>query len=146
MPEHIGSTAVPRLAAKPVIDIMAPLQSLAESRAAIDNASLIGYVYYPYKAELMHWFSMPTAEHRTHHMHLVPLGSRMWSERLAFRDTLRADRNLRKQYQERKVALALLHRHDREASTDAKDPFVQTVVASFLQGCENAAYQDSRVH
>lgn len=49
--EHIGSTAVPGLAAKPVIDIMAPVEGLAESQAAIPAAESLGYVYFPYKPE-----------------------------------------------------------------------------------------------
>lgn len=51
---HIGSTAVPGLAAKPVIDIMAPVLSLDASRAAIGAAAAAGYLYFPYKPDLMH--------------------------------------------------------------------------------------------
>lgn len=47
--EHVGSTAVPGLAAKPVIDIMAPVGSLVTSRAAIEAAESVGYLYFPYK-------------------------------------------------------------------------------------------------
>jgi GrpB-like predicted nucleotidyltransferase (UPF0157 family) len=118
---------------------MAPVGSLDDSRGAIDEVVRLGYVYYPYKPEVMHWFCKPTPEHRTHHLHLVPVGSRLWRERLVFRDALRADPELRKQYQELKVSLALLHRHDREAYTDAKGPFVQAVVASRLHGGGSAA-------
>ncbi|MFT4190248.1 MAG: GrpB family protein, partial [Comamonas sp.] len=70
-PEHIGSTAVPGLAAKPVIDIMAPVRSLAHSEAAIAAAAQIGYVHFPYKPERMHWFCKPSPDFRTHHLHLV---------------------------------------------------------------------------
>jgi GrpB-like predicted nucleotidyltransferase (UPF0157 family) len=57
--EHIGSTAVPLLPAKPVIDIMAPVHRLDGSRAAIKAATSAGYVYYPYQSEVMHWFCKP---------------------------------------------------------------------------------------
>ena len=67
-PEHIGSTAVPGLAAKPVIDIMAPVHTLAASRPAIEAARELGYVHYPYKPDVMHWFCKPSAAHRTHHL------------------------------------------------------------------------------
>jgi GrpB-like predicted nucleotidyltransferase (UPF0157 family) len=53
--EHVGSTAVPGLAAKPVIDIMAPVKDLESSRPAIAELGKIGYCYAPYKADTMHW-------------------------------------------------------------------------------------------
>ena len=65
--EHFGSTAVPRLAAKPVIDIMAGVESLDASRDAIAAAGGLGYVYYPSPADVMHWFCKPSAAFRTHH-------------------------------------------------------------------------------
>ncbi len=131
-PEHIGSTAVPGLAAKPVIDIMAPVHSLADSKAAIAAAGQIGFVYFPYKPDSMHWFCKPSPDHRTHHLHLVPAGSRLWRERLAFRDALRADAALRAEYQSLKLRLAAEFRYDRETYTDAKTPFVSRVVQAIL--------------
>lgn len=127
-PEHLGSTAVPGLAAKPVIDIMAPVHTLAASRPAIEAARELGYVHYPYKPDVMHWFCKPSAAHRTHHLHLVPLGSPLWRERLAFRDALRADPELRASYQALKLDLAQRHRLVREAYTDAKTPFIEQVL------------------
>lgn len=73
--EHIGSTSVPGLAAKPVIDIMAPVRSLSESSHAMAAVGTLGYLHAPYKAEVMHWFCKPSPKHRTHHLHLVPFGS-----------------------------------------------------------------------
>ena len=127
-PEHLGSTAVPGLAAKPVIDIMAPVHTLAASRPAIEAARELGYVHYPYKPDVMHWFCKPSAAHRTHHLHLVPLGSPLWRERLAFRDALRADPELRASYQALKLDLAQRYRLVREAYTDAKTPFIEQVL------------------
>ena len=75
--EHIGSTAVPGLAAKPVIDIMAPVKTLSSSLGAIPCLAIASYAYYPYKAEVMHWFCKPSPRIRTHHLHLVPLNSRL---------------------------------------------------------------------
>jgi GrpB-like predicted nucleotidyltransferase (UPF0157 family) len=54
--EHVGSTSVHRLAAKPVIDIMIGVKSLDSSRKAIEVLSNSGYYHYPCKAEVMHWF------------------------------------------------------------------------------------------
>ncbi|MCC6245681.1 MAG: GrpB family protein [Gemmatimonadaceae bacterium] len=128
--EHIGSTAVPGLWAKPVIDIMAPVKSLAESRAAIPAAEALGYVYFPYKSEVMHWFCKPSSARRTHHLHLVPVNSDLWRARLAFRDALRKDPRLAADYQALKLHLAALHPVDREAYTEAKAPFIQSALAA----------------
>ncbi len=128
LPEHIGSTAVPGLAAKPIIDIMAPVASLEASLPAIEAAGRIGYVHYPYMPDVMHWFCKPDPSHRTHHLHLVPLGSPLWVDRLAFRDALRASEALQKEYQSLKRALAQVHRDDREAYTSAKGPFIERVL------------------
>lgn len=127
-PEHIGSTAVPGLAAKPIIDIMAPVETLVDAAHAIEAAASLDYLYFPYKVEVMHWFCKPSPAARSHHLHLVPLGSRLWHERLAFRDALRSDPELRHRYQELKLRLARVHRNDREAYTDAKTPFIVDVL------------------
>jgi GrpB-like predicted nucleotidyltransferase (UPF0157 family) len=130
--EHFGSTAVPGLAAKPVIDIMAGVESLDASRDAIAAAGVLGYVYYPYRPDVMHWFCKPSAAFRTHHLHLVPLNSRLWIERLAFRDYLRKEPAMAAEYSEVKVGLAKQFEFDREAYTDAKGPFIQRVLAAAL--------------
>lgn len=127
--EHIGSTAVPGLPAKPIIDIMAPVDSLAESAAAIAAASALNYLYYPYKPEQLHWFCKPRPAHRTHHLHLVPLGSALWRQRLAFRDALRGSTDLAARYAALKRRLAVAYRHDREGYTEAKGPFIAQVLA-----------------
>lgn len=126
---HIGSTAVPGLAAKPLIDIMAPVATLDGSTDAIEAARAVGYHFYPYLPEAMHWFCKPSPAHRTHHLHLVPLGSPRWVRTLAFRDALRADLALAGEYKALKLALAERYRNDREAYTEAKSVFVDRVVA-----------------
>jgi GrpB-like predicted nucleotidyltransferase (UPF0157 family) len=127
--EHVGSTAVPGLAAKPVIDIMVPVESLEASRGSIEAASRAGYIYWPYKADVMHWFCKPSAAHRTHHLHIVPFESSLWCDRLCFRDALRSDSKLAERYAELKLHLARRYRHDREAYTEGKADFVTAVLA-----------------
>jgi GrpB-like predicted nucleotidyltransferase (UPF0157 family) len=128
--EHIGSTAVPGLPAKPVIDIMAAVQDLAASRPAIAALSPLSYCYFDYKGEVMHWLCKPSDLERTHHLHLVPFASPLWRERLAFRDALRRDPALRAAYRDLKLGLAADHRDDREAYTEAKTGFIQQALAS----------------
>src|SRR5699024_2386077 len=96
--EHVGSTAVPGMVAKLVIDIMGPVATLEASREAVAAASALGYIYWPYKAHEMHWFCKPSAAHRTHHLHLIPFNSRLWNERIRFRDTLRRDQSVATEY------------------------------------------------
>lgn len=139
VPEHIGSTAVPGLAAKPIIDIMAPVRSLEDARPAVAAAEGAGYVHFPYRADVMHWFCKPSPSMRTHHLHLVPMGSRLWNERLAFRDALRADGTLREEYRDLKLALAARYRHDREGYTDAKTPFIDRVLERLATGGAHAS-------
>lgn len=126
--EHIGSTAVPGLAAKPVIDIMAPVASLEGSWGAIKAAESVGYCFYPYKPDEMYWFCKPSPELRTHHLHIVPLGSQTWVERLAFRDALRQNPELAQEYDALKRRLAQDFANDREAYTDAKAPFIRNAI------------------
>jgi GrpB-like predicted nucleotidyltransferase (UPF0157 family) len=126
--EHMGSTAIPGLAAKPVIDIMAPVESLEASRPALSALTQLAYNYFPYRADVVHWFCKPSDSHRTHHLHLVPFKSPLWNERIAFRDHLRAHPLLAAEYGELKRRLADEHRFDREAYTEAKGAFVQRVL------------------
>jgi GrpB-like predicted nucleotidyltransferase (UPF0157 family) len=127
--EHVGSTAVPGLSAKPVIDIMVGVASLELSRPALPLLEPLGYCHFPYKADVMHWLCKPSPELRTHHAHLVPFQSRLWIDRLAFRDSLRADAALRAAYARLKIELAVRYREDREAYTEHKTDFIQRVLA-----------------
>lgn len=130
--EHIGSTAIPGLVAKPVIDIMAPVTTLEHSRPALAVLPSLGYVYFPYRPDVMHWLCKPSPQLRTHHLHLVPNGSRLWLDRLAFRDYLRQNPVTAAAYATLKVDLARRYRHNREAYTDAKGPFVAQVLRETL--------------
>jgi GrpB-like predicted nucleotidyltransferase (UPF0157 family) len=139
--EHIGSTAVPGLMAKPIIDIMAPVRSLSESRGAIEAAASAGWVYHPYKADVMHWFCKPSPAHRTHHLHIVPIDSPLWRYRLAFRDALRSQPETAAAYAHLKLSLAQKYSLDREAYTEAKASFVAQVIDAWNPGAGAAAHK-----
>jgi GrpB-like predicted nucleotidyltransferase (UPF0157 family) len=121
---HVGSTAVPGLEAKPVIDILVGVRNLETARACFAPLSSLDYLYAPYLSEEMHWFCKPHPARRTHHLHLVPVGSDRYRNELAFRDRLRADPQLASQYAALKRELAERHRDDREAYTEAKGAFI----------------------
>src|SRR5262245_66615565 len=113
--------------AKPVIDIMAGVRSLEDSRAAIREVVGAGYAYFPYRPDIMHWFCKPSAAFRTHHLHLVPMGSKRWVECLAFRDEIRGNQALAVEYAALKHTLVAMFKFDREAYTEGKTPFVERV-------------------
>lgn len=126
---HVGSTGVPGLAAKPVIDILVGAKDLPSSRESFGALAELDYQYAPYRTDEMHWLCKPNPSHRTHHLHLVPTGSRRYQAELAFRDTLRARPDLASEYAELKQRLAVEHRDDREAYTEAKQGFIARVLA-----------------
>ena len=132
--EHIGSTAVPGLAAKPVIDIMVGVESLDASRPVLSMLDALEYCYFPYRPDEEHWFCKPSPQFRTHHLHLVPFGGRSWIERVAFRDYLRTHADAAAGYESLKRQLADRYRFDREAYTDAKEPFIRRTLALALDG------------
>jgi GrpB-like predicted nucleotidyltransferase (UPF0157 family)/GNAT superfamily N-acetyltransferase len=131
--EHIGSTAVPGLAAKPVVDIMAGVETLDASRPAIVELADLGYCYAPYRTESEHWFCKPSPAFRTHHLHLIPLDSPRWTETIAFRDYLRSHPRIAAEYADLKRHFAEVYRFDREAYTEAKGPFIARITALALQ-------------
>jgi len=126
--EHVGSTAVPGLAAKPVIDIMVGVEGLSASRAALPTLEKLGYCHFPYRPDAMHWLCKPSPQFRTHHLHLVPFRSRPWIERIALREYLKTHSEVAADYANLKHRLAEQYICDREAYTDAKGPFIRRVL------------------
>jgi GrpB-like predicted nucleotidyltransferase (UPF0157 family) len=88
---HIGSTAVPGLQAKPIIDIMAGVRDLESARAAFGLLAALDYAWRAHRPEAHAFFKPASGGEHTHGLHLTVPGSDLWRERLAFRDALRAD-------------------------------------------------------
>jgi GrpB-like predicted nucleotidyltransferase (UPF0157 family) len=124
--EHVGSTAVAGLPAKPIIDIAAPVTSLAEAHQALPILEQAGWRHWPSdpSSSWRLWFLYPRPEARTHHLYLIEHDDPHLRELVAFRDRLRADALSREHYAELKQRLAQAHRNDREAYTAAKAHFV----------------------
>lgn len=133
--EHIGSTAVPGLRAKPIVDLMVEVpdyECVRQRIAPILRKS--GYEFFwrpvsPGDAEIDYaWFIRRTADgRRTHHVHMAPAGSRYW-DRLAFRDRLRADPALAADYAAIKSAACATSGGDRKAYARAKSAFIRRVL------------------
>ncbi len=127
---HVGSTAVPGLDAKPVIDILVGVDDLESSRACFEPLARLGYRHAPYLPDEMHWFCKPDPARRRHHLHLVPSVSQRFADELAFRDHLRGLPGAAAEYGALKRRLAAEHPHDREAYTAGKGAFVADALAA----------------
>ena len=129
--DHVGSTAVPGLGAKPIVDILIGAPTLAEIEARIPALEMLGYRYAPqHEAALpeRRYFAKPARHPRLYHVHAVRADSRFHREHLAFRDALRADAALAVEYLTLKRALAARHGRDREGYTDGKAAFIRAAV------------------
>jgi GrpB-like predicted nucleotidyltransferase (UPF0157 family) len=121
--EHVGSTAVPGLAAKPVIDLVIVVEP-DDLQAAIDRLRAIGYIHQGnLGVEGREAFGVPEGEPR-HHLYVSPIDSEELRAQVAFRDRLRADPVLANEYEALKRELARRFRNDRVGYTDAKTAFV----------------------
>jgi GrpB-like predicted nucleotidyltransferase (UPF0157 family) len=131
--EHAGSTAIPGLAAKPIIDIFIAVASIEVARdTLVAPIEAIGYVHWAENPDRTRMFFVkgmpPYGERRTHHIHIVEPRSGRWRSVLAFRDYLRGHPDEIERYRQLKLDLAQRHRSDREAYTRAKASYVLRVV------------------
>jgi GrpB-like predicted nucleotidyltransferase (UPF0157 family) len=132
--EHVGSTAVPGLAAKPIIDMLVSVRSLAGARELIrDPLADLGYRHMvEYEAwlsdELLFRRGMPGPW--THHVHVVEPASARWEELIVIRDYLRRHPETAATYGDLKMALAVEFGEDIEGFREAKRPFMQALLAN----------------
>src|SRR4051794_9748396 len=123
---HVGSTAIPGVSAKPLVDMMAGVRDLHEARAAFEPLREHSYLHTTHRPGIAHHFSKPSPvlPETLYGLHLTEPGSDLWRERLTFRDALRNDRGLAAEYQALKLRLAEEHRFDLRAYTAGKRDFV----------------------
>lgn len=124
---HIGSTAVPGLEAKPVIDILVVVRRLVEAEACIAPLQELGYTFVDYPQNTDRRFFRKGLP-RTHHLHIVEQGSPSMRDHLGFRDALRADPTLLQQYRQLKLELAARYRYERAKYSDSKTAFVDAAL------------------
>lgn len=124
--EHIGSTAVVGLGAKPIIDLMIGVRSLADAEPCISRLASIGYKYRPEneaKFPERRFFDRPS-----YHLHMVDVSSDFWRRHLIFREYLKIRPEKASQYLELKKELASKYHTDREGYSDAKKQFIATAL------------------
>lgn len=130
--EHIGSTAVPGLDAKPIIDLLVGVRALDEAKQqAVPVLEAVGYSYWrdnPNGERMFLVRGLPPNGPRTHHIHMVEPASESW-ERVLFRDYLRGHPDEAQRYARLKHELAVQFPLDREAYTDGKGEYIAAVLA-----------------
>ncbi|QWH17894.1 GrpB family protein [Bacillus mycoides] len=126
--EHIGSTAVEGLAAKPVIDMMIGITNLQITENWTENLAEIGYEYVPKEAPNWRFFRKGKWRAGTHHLHVYIYNSEEWRNNLLFRDFLINHEWAREEYRKLKEMLAATYPFDRVSYTNAKAPFIRTIL------------------
>lgn len=127
--EHVGSTAVPGLVAKPIIDLAAGVGD-ARPEAVRQPLERLGYQYRGDAGEHggLVFVLDDRPRHRVAHVHVVEYGGSQWRRYLAFRDLLRSDASARAAYARLKIGLARTYPDDRKAYQDAKDGLVRDLL------------------
>lgn len=126
--EHIGSTAVEGLRAKPLIDMMIGVANLQITDKWTETLSKIGYEYVPKERPNWRFFRKGKWRAGTHHLHVYIYNSDEWRNNILFRDFLKKHEWARKEYEELKEKLAILFPFDRVSYTNAKTPFIQNIL------------------
>ncbi len=130
--EHIGSTSVPGLAAKPIVDIQVGVAGLEESRPAFGALEAIGYRYDSVCPHAMHFFDKRVLGKQHYNLQLIPYRSDCWNMRIAFRDYLRSHLDVAQQYAALKRKLARRFRFDGAAYGKGKGSFIRRIAERAL--------------
>ena len=125
--EHIGSTSIGGIAAKPIIDIAVGVEKIADGARCVRPLENNGYEY---RGEhgIAGRFYFVKGEPRSHHLHLVETGSDFWRSHLLFRDYLRENQTIAEEYGNLKKELAQKHAENREAYQHGKTVFIENVL------------------
>ncbi len=129
--EHVGSTSIHDLPAKPIIDVMAKIPSFD----AVDEMALKleedGWHFVPVELDDRPWrrfFIKVEDDRRVAHLHLMLEGEPRWDEQRLFRDRLNGNPSLKEEYAELKIRLANQFSEDREAYSKGKESFIRKVL------------------
>lgn len=131
--QHVGSTAIPNICAKPIIDIQIAVDQLsAIKQPAINILENIDYIFWQKSPDPERLFFVkgmpPYGKKRSHHLHIVELNSRHWREKILFRDYLLAHPDVAHNYENLKLTLIKQYRYDREKFTEGKTAFIKQIL------------------
>ena len=138
--EHIGSTAVPGLVSKPILDIMPGIVRLEDGPGTIRPLEALGYSCrgeHGIPGRL--YFDLLRDGRSVAHAHMFVIGTEDWTRHLLFRDYLRGHPDAAREYAELKIALATRYREDRVSYTDVKTGFIRSIVERARLDGESAA-------
>ena len=130
--EHVGSTSVPGLASKPIVDIQVGVAGLTESQPAFGSLEAIGYCYAPVRPDVMHFFENKATGTQPCNLQLIPFRSDCWNRRIAFRDYLRSHPEAAQEYAVLKQQLAQEFPLDRASYGSGKGPFILRITERAL--------------
>jgi len=132
--QHIGSTAIPGIVAKPIIDIAIAIADLSNIKKVITILEKGGYEYRGEQGVPdRHLFVKGNEECRTHHIHVMVNTSYEWKKHILFRDYLRKHHSEAKQYSKLKKMLATEFEFDREKYTNGKEEFILGIIEKAIQ-------------
>jgi GrpB-like predicted nucleotidyltransferase (UPF0157 family) len=132
--EHVGSTAVPGLAAKPVLDLQLSVAALEPMAGYAQPLERLGYLFVPDpESPDYRFFAKPAARPRSHHLHVCEAGSRHELRHIAVRDFLRAHADEAARYAALKRELGAHHAEDRLAYIAGKARYVGDLEARALR-------------
>ena len=125
--QHVGSTAIPGLDAKPIIDIAVAVRRLGEAEKYVEPLDCLGYEFRR-EAGVPGRYLFAKGNPRTHHVHIVEWNSELWQNYLLFRGCLRQHEGVAREYATIKRELARKFETDRGAYTAAKAAFIDSVL------------------
>lgn len=133
--EHVGSTAVPGLLSKPIVDIGVAVGGIGDLPRAVDPLVNLGYVDRGRNGDdpLRRYFVLQEGTHRLAQLHLWTQDAAAWRQALAFRDLLRAREDLRRRYAEEKRRVAREVGWDKKAYSAAKSSFLADVLEEWIR-------------
>lgn len=125
--EHVGSTSVCGIAAKPILDIAISISNKSNGEKCVALLENIGYEYRGENGIAGRFYFVKGAS-RTHHLHMLLADSEEWRNHLAFRDYLRQNKSAAEEYDSLKIDLALKYRIERDAYLDGKADFIRKIL------------------
>lgn len=140
--DHIGSTAVEGLVAKPIVDILIGLNSLEDAQFCIPKLEELNYEYITEFEDVLpdrRYFRKPPTDQgsRDFHVHMVEIKTYFWKRQLIFRDYLRKFPKVANEYGELKLRLAAVLQEDRDAYTEGKTDFIMGILEKVEKETEN---------
>ncbi len=130
--KHVGSTSVPGLRAKPIIDILVAVESFDPVEEYIRKLAPLGYHHHSHDDDderLFFWKGVP----RTHHLHVVEYATWEHQRHIIFRDYLRAHPDIAQWYEQIKQELSIAFKHNRPAYTKGKTAFIKSIMTRAVE-------------